>query len=126
MDNWQLQCSNCSQIFNAEKAVWCKCSYQYPTKICPYCLKCFCISKEAFFNFQKNNNKNEFISHYSIKKHQIPEWLERIGILKLDEIKDITKEEKASKTNFFKAAYNLGYFDKKEIFNLKKLLRLTP
>lgn len=127
MGNWEIQCSNCSQIFDAEKAIWCKCSYQYPTKICPYCLKCNCEPKEAFFDFWRNmpkSQKNE--SNYIIRRSQLPGWLERAGILNHDDTKDILEEAKASKISFLRAAFRLGYLDKQEILQLKRLTAQTP
>ena len=127
MSDWKVQCSNCSQIFDAEKAIWCKCSYQYPTKICPYCLKCSCESKEAFFDFwQKIPQSQKNDSNYIIRRNQLPEWLKSIGILNNEDTKDILGEAKASKISFLRAAFRLGYFDKQEILQLKKLITLTP
>jgi hypothetical protein len=127
MSEWQTQCPHCSQIFDAKKAIWCKCSYQYPTKICPYCLKCACEFKEAFIAFwQKVPHSEKVGLHFILRKKQFPEWLESSGIIKSGDIKDIVNESKISNISILKAAYKLGYFDKNEILQLKKIINLTP
>lgn len=37
-----VQCWNCLGEFDAVAAVWCGCSSVTPTKICPFCMLCFC------------------------------------------------------------------------------------
>jgi len=43
-----VNCWNCLGEFDALKAVWCSCNPNHPTKVCPFCLNCFCGATEDF------------------------------------------------------------------------------
>ena len=43
-----VQCFNCLSDFDALEAIWCSCNPQRPTKVCPFCLGCFCAAGEEF------------------------------------------------------------------------------
>lgn len=43
-----LRCWNCLGEFDALTAVWCGDSSVQPTKICPFCLKCFCHASPEY------------------------------------------------------------------------------
>ncbi|PWT87811.1 MAG: hypothetical protein C5B54_11695 [Acidobacteria bacterium] len=48
MDEYVIQCWNCLGEFDAVAAVWCSCDPKNPTKLCPYCLQCFCQATDDF------------------------------------------------------------------------------
>ena len=48
MNDYQIQCWNCLGEFEATSAVWCSCNPNRPTKVCPFCLQCFCIAPETY------------------------------------------------------------------------------
>ena len=48
MDEYIVQCWNCLGEFDALAAVWCSCNPNRPTKVCPFCLQCFCAAPEAY------------------------------------------------------------------------------
>jgi len=126
MNDWQLQCAHCSQIFNARDAIWCKCSYQFPTKICPFCLKCFCDTREAYAYFWEHVDGEEKRKNRIIGSQSVGKWLGEVGILNEHDGEDIERETTRLKTNFFKAAYKLGYFSKEEIVSIRKIINYTP
>src|SRR5262245_35810461 len=47
-ETYLTQCFNCLSEFDALEAVWCSCNPQHPTKVCPFCLGCFCAAGEPF------------------------------------------------------------------------------
>jgi type IV pilus assembly protein PilB len=47
-NEYVIQCWNCLGEFDALTTVWCGDSSTQPTKICPFCLKCFCIASPAY------------------------------------------------------------------------------
>ncbi|OGF58385.1 MAG: hypothetical protein A2Y62_14930 [Candidatus Fischerbacteria bacterium RBG_13_37_8] len=127
MSRWEIRCAHCSQVFEAGKAVWCKCSYQFPTKICPYCLKCYCSNREAFIYFWENVPAGERRGAILVgTKKEISEWLKRVGLLDDDEVRDIMQESQALKAGFLKAAFKLGYFSKEEAEQIKRIMHYTP
>ena len=48
MSEYLVQCWNCLGEFDALSAVWCSCNPNRPTKVCPFCLQCFCIAPETY------------------------------------------------------------------------------
>lgn len=124
MQEWNIQCANCSKYFDATQAVSCKCFYQFPTKICPYCLKCFCTSKEAYREYWRNLPDGE--RKKIIGSKPIWKWLKEINLLSDSDINDILEEAKKLRITFMKAAYRLGYFDKDEVEKIKEIIYFTP
>ena len=51
---YPTQCWSCLGEFDAAAAVWCTCSARTPTKLCPFCIHCFCQAdpeyQEGFWN----------------------------------------------------------------------------
>src|SRR5437763_6228211 len=47
-EEYILQCWNCLGEFDAVPSVWCSCDPKNPTKLCPYCLNCFCNASEDY------------------------------------------------------------------------------
>ncbi len=55
MVDYVIQCWNCLGEFDVFSAVWCGCDPKNPTKLCPFCLNCFCsASAEYKGQFWKN------------------------------------------------------------------------
>jgi len=46
VDDYLVECWNCTATYNAAEAVLC--NHTSPTTVCPFCLKCFCGADEAF------------------------------------------------------------------------------
>ncbi len=49
-EEYLVQCWYCLGEFDAGAAVWCGCDPKNPTKLCPYCLQCFCRASEEYRN----------------------------------------------------------------------------
>ena len=45
---YTVRCWNCLNNFEAIKAVWCSCDPKHPSKLCPFCLSCFCPADAAY------------------------------------------------------------------------------
>ena len=46
--NYTISCWNCLGEFDALGAVWCSHEPTNPTKLCPFCLRCFCDASEQY------------------------------------------------------------------------------
>jgi hypothetical protein len=46
--NYTVSCWNCLGEFDALSAVWCSHEPTNPTKLCPFCLRCFCDASEQY------------------------------------------------------------------------------
>jgi type II secretory ATPase GspE/PulE/Tfp pilus assembly ATPase PilB-like protein len=47
-ETYIVDCWNCRGDFDALSAVWCSDDPKNPTKLCPFCLRCFCAASEKF------------------------------------------------------------------------------
>ncbi len=54
-ENYLATCWNCLGEFDALNAVWCSDDPKNPTKLCPFCFRCFCDASEKY--------KQEFWKH---------------------------------------------------------------
>jgi len=45
---YETDCFNCLSQFDAIEAVWCSCNPHRPTKVCPFCMGCFCAAGDEF------------------------------------------------------------------------------
>jgi type II secretory ATPase GspE/PulE/Tfp pilus assembly ATPase PilB-like protein len=48
LSEYLTRCWNCLGEFDAMAAVWCSCNPNRPTKVCPFCLQCFCSAPEEY------------------------------------------------------------------------------
>jgi type II secretory ATPase GspE/PulE/Tfp pilus assembly ATPase PilB-like protein len=48
MSDYVVTCWNCLGEFDALAAVWCSDDPKNPTKLCPFCLRCFCQASEKY------------------------------------------------------------------------------
>lgn len=49
MDEYLVTCWNCAGEYDALSAVWCNCDLRNPTKLCPFCMHCFCGATQEYF-----------------------------------------------------------------------------
>lgn len=48
MHEYIIRCWNCLGEYDALGAIWCSCNPNHPTKVCPFCLLCFCAAPEIY------------------------------------------------------------------------------
>ena len=48
IETYSILCWNCRNDFDATEAVWCNCDPKLPSKVCPFCLQCFCPADEEY------------------------------------------------------------------------------
>lgn len=48
MQEYAINCWNCLGEYDALSAVWCSCNPAHPTKVCPFCLQCFCSASTEY------------------------------------------------------------------------------
>ncbi len=47
-ETYVISCWNCLGDFDALSAVWCSDDPKNPTKLCPFCLRCFCAASDTY------------------------------------------------------------------------------
>jgi type IV pilus assembly protein PilB len=68
-ESYPANCWNCLGEFDALSAVWCSDDPKNPTKLCPFCFRCFCSANEKY--------KQEFWRHAPERLHQELQTLSR-------------------------------------------------
>src|SRR5215471_1509571 len=48
VEQYVATCWNCLSEFDALTSVWCSCDPKNPTKLCPFCFRCFCEASEKY------------------------------------------------------------------------------
>jgi len=48
IETYVTTCWSCLGEFDALNAVWCSCDPKNPTKLCPFCFRCFCDASEKY------------------------------------------------------------------------------
>jgi type IV pilus assembly protein PilB len=83
------QCWYCLGEYDAGSAVWCGCDPKNPTKLCPYCLQCFCRAAEEyrnrFFQYAPEGLLNERAALRKVKD-RLGELLVRAQILTVEDL----------------------------------------
>ncbi len=96
-DGYLVQCFNCLSDFDALEAVWCSCNPQRPSKVCPFCLGCFCAAgqqfKDSFWKSAPASLRDE-ISLLSQSRMLIGEMLVRAGLIRTSQLVDALNKQK--------------------------------
>jgi type II secretory ATPase GspE/PulE/Tfp pilus assembly ATPase PilB-like protein len=90
-------CWNCLGEFDALKAVWCSDDPKNPTKLCPFCLQCFCHASEKYkqeFWRRAPRRLHEDLQTLSRSKERLGDILIRMGKLTTPQLLDALVEQK--------------------------------
>ena len=97
-ETYLTQCFNCLSEFDAIDAVWCSCNPQHPTKVCPFCLGCFCAAgepfKDAFWGRAPEALRKE-IDTLAESRMLLGEMLVRSGIITTTQLLEALNKQKA-------------------------------
>jgi type II secretory ATPase GspE/PulE/Tfp pilus assembly ATPase PilB-like protein len=92
-----IQCFNCLSDFDAADAIWCSCNPQRPTKVCPFCMGCFCAAgpefKDAFWRHAPASLHEE-IDTLSQSRMLIGEMLVRSGLITTGQLLEALNRQK--------------------------------
>ncbi len=96
---YHVTCWNCLSEFDAVAAVWCSDDPKNPTKLCPFCLHCFCESsekyKQEFWRRAPRVLHDELLT-LSRSKDRLGDILIRMKKIKTQELLDALVEQHAS------------------------------
>jgi type IV pilus assembly protein PilB len=98
-EEYILQCWNCLGEFDAIPSVWCSCDPKNPTKLCPYCLQCFCGATEdykaRFWEYAPQTLLNERASLRKIKD-RLGELLVRAQVITMEQLVVVLSQQAES------------------------------
>lgn len=94
---YPVQCFNCLSDYDAAEAIWCSCNPQRPTKVCPFCLGCFCAAgqefKDGFWRDAPKTLRDE-IATLSQSRMLIGEMLVRAGVITTTQLLEALNRQK--------------------------------
>jgi type IV pilus assembly protein PilB len=93
------QCWNCLSDFDAISSVWCNCDPKNPSKLCPFCLQCFCKAPEVYkTNFWQNAPSGLTAEQASLRnnKDRIGELLFRAQMVRAEELLSALNQQAVS------------------------------
>jgi type IV pilus assembly protein PilB len=98
-EEYLIQCWYCLGEYDAGSAVWCGCDPKNPTKLCPYCLQCFCRASDEyrnrFFQYAPESLLTERASLRKIKD-RLGELLVRSQILSVEDLLTALNQQSVS------------------------------
>lgn len=93
------RCWNCLSDFDAIASVWCNCDPRNPSKLCPFCLQCFCKAAEDYkAAFWQNAPFVLTVEQTSLRniKDRIGELLFRSHMIRAEELLQALNEQSSS------------------------------
>ncbi|HSP05714.1 MAG TPA: ATPase, T2SS/T4P/T4SS family [Acidobacteriota bacterium] len=88
-EEYVIQCYSCLGEYDAISSVWCSCDPRNPTKLCPYCLQCFCNAgeeyKTRFWQYAPAELLAERASLRKVKD-RLGELLVRAGLISVEDL----------------------------------------
>lgn len=118
LEEYIVHCWNCLGEYDALSAVWCSCSPTSPTKVCPFCLQCFCsASKEYKDKFFKNAPKEllEDLEMFNQSRGPLGETLVKAKAITNDQLLLALKHQKRTGKKLGEALLELGFIDKETL-----------
>jgi type IV pilus assembly protein PilB len=88
-EEYLIQCWYCLGEYDAGSAVWCGCDPKNPTKLCPYCLQCFCRASDEYRNrFFQSAPESLLTERASLRtiKDRLGELLVRSQLLSVEDL----------------------------------------
>ncbi len=119
-DEYLIKCWYCTMEYDLTSAEWCKCNADHPTKVCPYCLKCFCgasdeYKKEIWSNAPEEIKKER--SSFLMPKDKLGDLLIAKGLLSSTQLLEALKTQKETKRKLGEVLVDLKYITEQEIIS---------
>jgi type IV pilus assembly protein PilB len=99
MESYLVSCWNCLGEFDALSAVWCSDDPKNPTKLCPFCFRCFCdaspVYKQEFWNHAPPRLVDE-LQTLARSKDRLGDILIRMKKITTPQLLEVLVEQKRS------------------------------
>ncbi|HSF19564.1 MAG TPA: ATPase, T2SS/T4P/T4SS family [Vicinamibacteria bacterium] len=117
-DTYTVRCWNCLNDFEAVEAVWCSCDPKHPSKLCPFCLNCFCpaddVYKKVFWDSAPDALKSE-VSMLERGLDRLGEILIRNQKLKTPQLLEALREQERTGGLLGKILLGRGWVTEQDI-----------
>jgi type IV pilus assembly protein PilB len=123
------RCWNCLNDFEAVEAVWCSCDPKHPSKLCPFCLHCFCpadeVYKRTFWDGAPASLKDE-VSMLERSLDRLGEILIRNQKLKTPQLLQALREQERTGGLLGKILIQKGWVTQQDIDNALRYQGYQP
>ncbi len=112
MSEYAVNCWNCLGEYDALTAVWCSCNPNRPTKVCPFCLQCFCSSSQEYMDKFWRGAPPELLQDkemLSQARAPLGEALVRAKAITADQLLAALKAQKAGGKKLGEVLVELGF-----------------
>src|SRR3990172_5876392 len=113
-----VQCWTCLGEFDALDSVWCSCDPRNPSRLCQFCLQCFCSAnedyKKHFWKTAPDLLRKE-IALLQGAKGKLGEMLIRSNLLTTDQLIKAIEYQKIRNIRLGEAMVELGFVSSKDI-----------
>jgi type II secretory ATPase GspE/PulE/Tfp pilus assembly ATPase PilB-like protein len=112
------QCWSCLGEFDAGSAVWCTCSARTPTKLCPFCIHCFCQADPDYQENFWNGAPEDLREEREMLKNApgaVGEALIRSNLLNTDQLLSALKYSRSRKVALDAAVIELGFVSRENL-----------
>ncbi|MBI2838435.1 MAG: Flp pilus assembly complex ATPase component TadA [Acidobacteria bacterium] len=113
-----IQCWNCLGEFDVFSAVWCGCDPKNPTKLCPFCLNCFCSASAEYKSlFWKNAPPQlaEEKSTLSKSKDLLGDMLVRMKKLTTDQLLNALRQQKLTGEKLGEILVRMNFIEQEDL-----------
>jgi type IV pilus assembly protein PilB len=96
---YNVTCWNCLGEFDALGAVWCSDDPKNPTKLCPFCFRCFCAASDTYkqeFWSQAPHRLKEELDTLARSRDRLGDILIRMKKITTDQLLDALEEQRAT------------------------------
>ncbi len=118
MDEYPVECFSCLAEYDANTAVWCGCDPKSPTKMCPFCLQCFCQAtdeyKEGFWRGAGPNLKED-LATLAKARERLGDMLIKAHMITTDQLLAAIKTQKESGEKLGEVFIRSGYIAKEDL-----------
>ncbi|MEW6368378.1 MAG: ATPase, T2SS/T4P/T4SS family [Acidobacteriota bacterium] len=118
MAEYIIQCWNCLGEFDVFSAVWCGCDPKNPTKLCPFCLNCFCSASAEYKGlFWKNAPPQLAEERATLNKSKdlLGDLLVRSKKITTDQLLQALKQQKESGERLGEVLIGMGFITKDDL-----------
>ena len=121
MQEYLVECWSCLAEYDALSAVWCGCDPKSPSKLCPFCLQCFCQApvefKERFWENATDSLRQD-LAMLAKSRERLGDMLIRAHMITTDQLLTAIKEQNKSGEKIGEVLIRLGYISRGDLDNV--------
>ncbi|MFN7971039.1 MAG: ATPase, T2SS/T4P/T4SS family [Acidobacteriota bacterium] len=118
MEEYLVECWSCLAEYDALSAVWCGCDPKNPSKLCPFCLQCFCQAPSEFkdrFWSGATPSLRQDLAVLAKSRERLGDMLIRAHLLTTDQLLSAIKEQNRSGDKIGEVLIRLGYISRSDL-----------